>query len=164
MDYRTKFRKSKLAFIITVSILGLALGWTIGMQLDLKKSKEPLLLPKPVPYADTVKIEGFSEAKLMEFMKLVEIQHPEIVLNQAKLETGHFKAPRFIKYNALFGFQTSDTDIIKYKSWKESVIAYKAWQMKRLKDNEDYYKFLVRTKYAADTNYIKKLKQFKDAL
>ena len=163
MDYRTKFKKSKLAFIVTVSILGLALGWTIGMQLDFLKTKEQPLLPKPVLYADTVKIEGFSEAKLIEFMEVIEMKHPKIVLNQARHETGRFTSPRFIKYNALFGFQTSDTDVIKYKSWKESVIAYKAWQMKRLRDNEDYYKFLVRVKYAADTNYVKKLKQYKDA-
>lgn len=161
MDYRTKFRKSKLAFIVTVSILGLALGWTIGMQLDFLKTKEQPLLSKPVLYADTVKIEGFSEAKLMQFMEEIEIKFPNIVMRQAKLETGHFTSPRFIKYNALFGFQTSDTDVIKYKSWKESVIAYKAWQMKRLKTNEDYYKFLIRSHYAADSNYIKKLKQFK---
>lgn len=163
MDYRTKFKKSKLAFIVTVSVLGLALGWTIGMQLDFLKTKEQPLLPKPVLYADTVKIEGFSEAKLIEFMEVIEMKHSKIVLNQAKLETGNFTSPRFIKYNALFGFQTSDTDVIKYKSWKESVIAYKAWQMKRLKTNEDYYKFLVRIGYAKDTNYVKKLKQFKDA-
>jgi hypothetical protein len=161
MDYRTKFKKSKIAFIVTVSILGLALGWTIGMQLDFLKSKqEPVTLPKPVQYADTVKIEGFSEAELIKFMNIIEMKHSKIVLAQAKLETGNFIAPRFIKYNALFGFQTSDSDIIKYKSWKESVIAYKAWQMKRLRDNEDYYKFLIRVKYAADTNYVKKLKQY----
>jgi len=163
MDYRTKFRKSKLTFIITVSILGLTLGWTIGMQLDFLKTKEQPLLPKPVPYADTIKIEGFSEVKLMQFMEDVEMKFPNIVMHQAKLETGNFTSPRFIKYNALFGFQTSDTDVIKYKSWKESVIAYKAWQMKRLKTNEDYHRFLIRVHYAADTNYIKKLKQFKDA-
>lgn len=163
MDYRTKFKKTKIAFILACAFLGIIGGWNLGAYI-FKERSQPILLPKPIPYADTVKIEGFSEAKLIEFMKVVEMQYPEIVLKQAKLETGHFKAPRFIKYNALFGFQTSDTDVIKYKSWKESVIAYKAWQMKRLKDNEDYYKFLVRTKYAVDSNYIKKLKQFKDAL
>lgn len=160
MDYRTKFKKSKIAFIITVSILGITLGWTIGMQLDFLKSKEQRLLPKPVNYADTVKIEGFSEAKLIQFMDIIEMKHPKIVFNQARHETGNFTAPRFIKYNALFGFQTSDTDIIKYKSWKESVIAYKAWQMKRLKTNENYYDFLVRVKYSEDPDYINKLKQY----
>jgi flagellum-specific peptidoglycan hydrolase FlgJ len=93
-------------------------------------------------------------------MMLIEIQYPEIVLAQAKLESGNFTSERFKKYNALFGFQTSDTNIIKYKSWKESVIHYKAWQMKRLKSNENYYDFLIRIKYASDSNYINKLKQF----
>jgi hypothetical protein len=163
MDYRTKFKKNKIAFIITVGILGLALGWTIGMQLDFLKTKEQLLLPKPIPYADTIKIEGFSENKLIEFMKLVEMEYPDIVLAQAKLESGNFTSNRFIKYNALFGFQKSESNIIKYKSWKESVIHYKCWQMNRLKEDENYYNFLIRVKYASDTNYINKLKQFKDA-
>lgn len=160
MDYRTKFKKNKLIFIVTVSILALILGWTIGMQLDFLKTKEQPLLPKPINYADTVKIESFSENNLIEFMMLIEIQYPEIVLAQAKLESGNFTSERFKKYNALFGFQTSDTNIIKYKSWKESVIHYKAWQMKRLKSNENYYDFLIRIKYASDSNYINKLKQF----
>lgn len=162
MDYRTKFKKTKIAFIVACAVCGIIGGWNLGAYIFKQRCK-PLMLPKPVPYADTVKIEGFSEAVLLDYMKVLEIQYPEVVLNQAKLETGNFTAPRFIKHNALFGFQTSDTNVIKYKSWKESVIAYKCWQMKRLKDNEDYYKFLVRVKYAADSNYVKKLKQFKNA-
>jgi hypothetical protein len=158
MDYR--YKKIKIIALYGIcAILGIVGGWNLGAYIFQEKS-EPLLLPKPIQYADTVKIEGFSEAELIKFMNIIEIKHPKIVLAQAKLETGNFKAPRFIKYNALFGFQTSDTDIIKYKSWKESVIAYKAWQMKRLRDNENYYKFLIRVKYAADTNYVKKLKQY----
>jgi len=99
---------------------------------------------------------------IYEFILLLDIKHPKIVYNQAKLETGNFTSNRFIKHNALFGFQTSDTDIIKYKSWKESVIDYKCWQMKRLKNNEDYYKFLIKIGYAQDSLYINKLKQFKN--
>jgi len=159
MDYRTKFKKTKIAFIAVCAVLGIIGGWNLGAFI-FKERSEKLLIPKPTVVADTVKIEGFSEAKLIEFMDIIEMKYPKIVLAQAKHETGNFKAPRFIKHNALFGFQTSDSDIIKYKSWKESVIAYKAWQMKRLKDGEDYYKFLVRVKYAADTNYVKKLKQY----
>jgi len=160
MDYRTKFKKNKLIFIVTVSILALTLGWTIGMQLGFLKTKEQPLLPKSVNYADTIKIESFSENNLIKFMMLIEIQYPEIVLAQAKLESGNFTSERFKKYNALFGFQTSDTNIIKYKSWKESVIHYKTWQMKRLKGGENYYDFLVRVGYSTDSNYINKLKQF----
>lgn len=158
MDYKKKIGLGIL--IVLCAISGMVGGWNLGAYI-FKTRSEKFLIPKPVLYTDTVKIEGFSEAKLMQFMKDVEIQYPNIVMHQAKLETGNFTSPRFIKYNALFGFQTSDTDVIKYKSWKESVIAYKAWQMKRLKTNEDYHRFLIRVHYAADSNYIKKLKQFK---
>jgi len=159
MDYRDKFKKIKSVYFITMCICSLLLGWSIGKLIFTDYSK-PNLIPKPIPYADTVKIEGFSENNLIEFMMLIEIQYPEIVLAQAKLESGNFTSNRFKKYNALFGFQTSDTNIIKYKSWKESVIHYKTWQMKRLKGGENYYDFLIRIKYASDTNYINKLKQF----
>jgi flagellum-specific peptidoglycan hydrolase FlgJ len=93
-------------------------------------------------------------------MELLEIEYPDIVLAQARLESGNFTSNRFIKHNALFGFQTSNTNVLKYKSWKESVINYKNWQMRRLKDGENYYDFLVRVKYSEDPNYINKLKQF----
>lgn len=159
MDYRDKFKKIKSVYFITMCICSILLGWCIGKLIFSDYSK-PNLIPKPSPCADTVKIESFSENNLIKFMMLIEIQYPEIVLAQAKLESGNFTSERFKKYNALFGFQTSDTNIIKYKSWKESVVHYKAWQMKRLKGGENYYDFLIRIKYAADSNYINKLKQF----
>lgn len=156
MDYREKYKMVKKLLIINMVALCIALIYIIN------KNDDKLTLPKPTNTVDTVKIEGFSEAKLIEFMDILEIEYPSIVLVQARHETGNYTSNRFIKHNALFGFQTSDTNVIKYKSWKESVIDYKCWQMKRLKDNEDYYKFLIRIKYAKDTSYIKKLKQFKD--
>lgn len=161
MDYRDKFKKIKSVYFLTMCICSVLLGWIIG-ELIFSDSLKPKLIPKPSPCADTIRLEGFSENKLIEFMKLVEMEYPDIVLAQAKLESGNFTSNRFIKYNALFGFQKSESNIIKYKSWKESVVHYKCWQMNRLKEDENYYNFLIRVKYAADTNYINKLKQFKD--
>lgn len=160
MDYRDKFKKIKSVYFLTMCICSVLLGWIIG-ELIFSDSLKPKLIPKPSPCADTIRLEGFSENKLIEFMKLVEMEYPDIVLAQAKLESGNFTSNRFIKYNALFGFQKSESNIIKYKSWKESVIHYKCWQMNRLREDENYYNFLIRVKYAADTNYINKLKQFK---
>lgn len=160
MDYRDKFKKIKSVYFLTMCICSVLLGWIIG-ELIFSDSLKPKLIPKPSPCADTIRLEGFSENKLIEFMKLVEMEYPDIVLAQAKLESGNFTSNRFIKYNALFGFQKSESNIIKYKSWKESVVHYKCWQMNRLREDENYYNFLIRVKYAADTNYINKLKQFK---
>lgn len=111
---------------------------------------------------DTTNYDVFSETNLNHMMAMLEMDHPEIVMRQAKLETGNFTSRRFKEYNNLFGFQVSDSSICKYSNWKESVIAYKSLQMRKLRDNEDYYKFLIRIKYASDPDYIKKLKQFKD--
>lgn len=87
------------------------------------------------------------------------IEHPEIVIKQAVLETGWFKSPFLMKRNNIFAFRYKE--YMHFKSWKECVDYYKTWQDKRYKDKtEDYYKFLVRIKYATPQYpaHLKKLK------
>jgi hypothetical protein len=77
------------------------------------------------------------------------IQHPEIVIKQAVLETGWFKSPFLMTRNNIFGFRKNK--YMRFNNWKECVDYYKTWQEKRYKNNsEDYYKFLVRIKYATN--------------
>lgn len=155
MDYRTKYHVARKLLFMTL------IGITAYFVLKNTMFKQPIPeIRKPSIIVDTVRIEVFSEANLIRYMNILEIEYPNIVLAQAKLESGNFTSNRFKQYNALFGFQTSNTNIIKYKSWKESVINYKNWQMRRLKDGENYYDFLVRVKYSEDSNYVNKLKQF----
>lgn len=101
-----------------------------------------------------------NDSVLYDYLITLHVKHPKIVLNQAKLESGNYTSKRFKQYNALFGFQTSEKNILKYDSRQESVIHYKIFQMKRLKEDEDYYEFLIRVSYAQDSLYINKLKQF----
>jgi len=155
MDYRTKYHVARKLLFMTL------IGITAYFVLKNTMFKQPIPeIRKPSIIVDTVRIETFSEANLIRYMEILEIECPNIVLAQAKLESGNFTSNRFKQYNALFGFQTSNTNVLKYKSWKESVINYKNWQMRRLKDGENYYDFLVRVKYSEDPNYINKLKQF----
>ena len=155
MDYRTKYHVARKLLFMTL------IGITAYFVLKNTMFKQPIPeIRKPSIIVDTVRIEVFSEANLIRYMNILEIEYPNIVLAQAKLESGNFTSNRFKQYNALFGFQTSNTNIIKYKSWKESVINYKNWQMRRLKDGENYYDFLIRVKYSEDSNYVNKLKQF----
>jgi hypothetical protein len=90
----------------------------------------------------------------------VGIQHPNIVMKQAIVETGWFKTKFLMSRNNLFGFRAKN--YLYFKNWKESVVYYKNWQDKRYTNkNEDYYAFLVRIKYASApgyTNYLKKMK------
>lgn len=115
-------------------------------------------LPKPTLVADTVRIDTFSENNLILEMHNLEMLAPNIVLAQAKLETGNFKSYLFRCSNNLFGFRNFN-GYIKYESWKESVKAYKNWQTRKYKGG-DYYDFLEYIKYAEDTLYVYKLKQF----
>ena len=155
MDYREKYKWVSKGLTITV------FGFITSIILHINYvENHQCKVPNQVFNTDTIKLVTFSEEQLLNYMLLLEIEHIDVVLAQARHETGNYTSNRFIKHNALFGFQTSDTNVIHYKSWRESVIAYKAWQMKRLKSDENYYDFLVRCKYSEDPSYIKKLKQY----
>jgi hypothetical protein len=87
------------------------------------------------------------------------IAHPEIVIRQAILETGWFKAPFLMSRNNIFGFRTRQ--YMSFPSWQACADYYKQWQDKRYKDpSEDYYKFLVRVRYAVSSypTHLKKVK------
>jgi hypothetical protein len=81
-----------------------------------------------------------------------KIQHPQIVLHQAILETGYFRGKYLMSRNNLFGFRKKK--YIRFKNWKASVDFYKQWQVKRYKNpKENYYDFLVRIKFAGSKKY-----------
>jgi superfamily II DNA helicase RecQ len=88
----------------------------------------------------------------------VEIQHPHIVMQQAIIETGGFRAEKLMAKNNLFGFKKQGKVII-FNHWKESVDFYKEWQDKRYTNpKEDYYAFLKRIRYATNPRYSKHLR------
>lgn len=76
------------------------------------------------------------------------IQHPEIVMKQAMLETGNFRAPMLMSRNNLFGFRTQA--YLRFENWQESVAYYKRWQDRRYTNrSENYFRFLDRIRYAS---------------
>jgi flagellum-specific peptidoglycan hydrolase FlgJ len=86
------------------------------------------------------------------------IKHPDIVLRQAILETGHFKSYNCTERNNIFGFRTSE--YLVFDSWIDCVKYYKDWQDRKYKGG-DYYQFLKDVGYASDTEYENKLKHIK---
>lgn len=75
------------------------------------------------------------------------ILYANIVMKQAILETGWLKSEFLMSRNNLFGFRSKN--YLKFNTWQESVDYYKTWQDKYYTNpKEDYYKFLVRIKYA----------------
>ena len=85
------------------------------------------------------------------------LPHPEIVLAQARLETGNFKSRRCRVDHNIFGIKHSGR-YAKYRRWQDCVADYKACISSRYKGG-CYYKFLERIGYASDKRYPDKVRR-----
>lgn len=106
---------------------------------------------------------------LYNYLKQVNVQHLDIVMAQAILESGNFSSKLFNEYNNLFGMTVArqrptlaqfieSSVYAAYNNWQESVIDYAFWQTKyshNLTRDEYFDKLKV---YAQDHQYISKLK------
>jgi hypothetical protein len=94
-----------------------------------------------------------------DYLIIINVKHPAVVLKQALLETGYFKCTNCsLDDNNLFGFKYHDK-YIKFSNWKESVHYYANWQYyKGYSDTLDYYEFLDNIGYATSITYEQKLK------
>jgi hypothetical protein len=111
----------------------------------------------------------FSKENMMRLMYTLKIAHPDIVMAQAIIESGNFKSNIFKENNNLFGMKmpeyrkTTAIGINRghavYRNWRESVIDYALWQGKRARySTTNQYLRRLRS-YAADPNYISKIKK-----
>lgn len=84
------------------------------------------------------------------------IPHVEIVLAQARLETGNFTSRRCKVHHNLFGIKHGGK-YASYRRWQDSVADYKKCISSRYTGG-DYYAFLKRIKYASDSRYTAKIR------
>lgn len=94
-----------------------------------------------------------------EYLTAIDCKYPEIVTAQAILETGHFESYSCRTRHNLFGLKYKHQYLI-FDNWKESCDAYVS-KVQYKYSGGDYYKFLDSIGYAADTNYVYKLKRIK---
>lgn len=87
------------------------------------------------------------------------VPYPNIVLAQARLETGNFKSKLYKTHHNLFGIKYGKK-YASYPNWRASIADYKKRISSRYKGG-DYYAFLKKIGYARDKSYTNKLKQFK---
>ena len=86
------------------------------------------------------------------------VPHHEIVLAQARHETGNFKSRLCRENKNLFGMKKGNR-YARYAHWKESIKDYKERISSRYQGG-NYYAFLMKIGYAQDPKYISKLKRF----
>ena len=88
------------------------------------------------------------------------VKHPKIVLAQAKLESGNFTSNHYKKRNNFLGlYDSKRKEYYKFNHWTDCIQGYKDMIEYKLRDNENYYNFLRRIKYATSENYIRQIKQ-----
>ena len=118
----------------------------------------------------------FSIEGLQIAIHYLKLEHPEIVLKQARVETSHFKSNIFKNQKNLFGMKlpkvrkTTAIDFILadkgkvavYAHWYDSVKDYAILvnDFHGAKCKADYYKFLVQIGYCEEgSKYIELLKK-----
>ena len=94
---------------------------------------------------------------VMEELKRQGIPHPEIVLAQARHETGNFTSRLCRVQHNLFGIKHGKK-YASYSRWQDSVKDYKERISSRYHSGENYYSFLKRIKYASDSRYCERIK------
>ena len=112
----------------------------------------------------------FSEQKLIDKLKELNVKFPYIAFAQSKLETGNFTSKIFRENANLFGMREAKQRITTaqgtehnhayYTTWVESVLDYSFYQCKYLSNintEEQYFQYLSQS-YAENPSYVSILK------
>ena len=105
----------------------------------------------------SLSLSAQTDQQVYDELKKYNVKHPQIVLAQAKLETGNYTSTLCKKHGNLFGLKRKG-GYAKFNNWRESVKAYRDWVQYKYKGG-DYYVFLKKIGYASDPKYIIKVKE-----
>lgn len=141
-------------------LVGCIIGFAIATSMYYKPVKTEIQLrTQPIEKVvtfDSVKHTTLNDANLMKELIRQGVQHPEIVLAQAQLETGFYRSDVCKKYNNLFGLRHKN-GYYKFNNWQESVTAYRDYVQYRYKGG-DYFAFLEKIGYAEESKYTQYVK------
>jgi hypothetical protein len=114
--------------------------------------------------------DPFTQEKLIQMIKELNIKYPHIVLAQSMVETGKWKSKIFLENQNLFGMKEAKMRITTaggtqynhayYNHWRESVYDYAFYQCRYLhgvKSENEYFQYLAAN-YAEDPNYLNAVK------
>ena len=98
-----------------------------------------------------------TRADVLKELHRQQVPHAQIVLAQARLESGNFKSDFYKRTNNLFGLKKGKK-YATYKHWRDSIKDYKERISSRYQGGS-YYAFLTRIGYASDKEYLNKVKE-----
>ena len=131
---------------------------TIRIEIVKDSAKVTSKSPKIAEVKPVAKPKVLNEANLKEELAKHNIPHANIVLAQAKLESGNFKSKLVNTHQNIFGLKKGN-NYRRYSHWTECVADYKKRISSRYTGGS-YYDFLNRIGYASHPEYTKILKSF----
>ena len=136
--------------------------WLIALTVAIRNKDAPPDIKEVIivheKYDDFFKDQEATGVNMLVACEYYGIKHPSIVTAQAILESGNFKSEVFKKYNNPFGLYNSTTkSYYKFNHWTEAIIAYQN-MIEYKYEGGNYYTFLDSIGYAADQDYIRKVK------
>lgn len=155
--------------IVSAIILALTLTSRYSHQNGFKAGTEYALEHMPIEekllIIANANDSSFSQAKLVQMLKDLNVRFPHIVMAQAIIESGHFQSNIFRTNHNLFGMKQArmrcttakGTNLAHayYDNWKESVYDYAFFQSRYLHDlkTEAQYLEYLDHNYAEANNY-----------
>lgn len=113
---------------------------------------------------------AFTEQRLIETFKRLNIKYPHIALAQAKLESANYSSSIFTENNNLFGMKQARVRVnlaagtsrghAYYSTWEDSVLDYAYWcatYASGCRTEDEFFALLSR--YAEDVHYETKLRE-----
>jgi hypothetical protein len=155
--------------LIFLSISMFSIGYKVSLPTEFEDLTEYEGEVLVLSIKDT--IHNFTEDKLIDLIKQLNIKFPHIALAQSKIETGNYSSRIFRENHNLFGMREARTRIktakgtqyshAYYENWRESVYDYAFYQcryLSRITNEEEYLEYLSQS-YAEDPNYISKIRK-----
>ena len=171
-NHDLSYKKVNLVKIISVALIFVTLSFLFGLTKG-RRDKLNNLTPSEIELiilniSDTTRT--FTQERMVQLMKDLNVKYPHIVMAQSLIETGNFESKIFKENNNLFGMKQARTRVntakgtqyrhAYYDSWQESVYDYAFYQCRYLSSlhtEDEYLNYLSRS-YAEDPNYVSKIK------
>lgn len=152
-----------LALFLSLGLFS-SVGFTSAIKLNRIVEKIPIIIRPSVDETCNVK-------NITNEIKLLNLEHPDIVFQQIMLETNGLKSHVFRKNHNLFGMKIAFSrqklqrgemfNHCVYGNWKESLYDYSLYQARYASGltKEQYYQFLKEAGYSESPNYIEILRK-----
>lgn len=166
----TKWYQLKLIDIVTIIVIIVAIIVAIVNLKSYNSTIEDYNKEIDSTYINIITAKNIDfEMGVYDYIYQLNIAHPEIVLIQARIESGNFTSNLFLEYNNMFGMKMpyrrptmaigkTNSGFAIYGSWKDSVIDYALYQAYSAKNlSEEAYIDHLNEHYAEDSLYNSKI-------